>query len=115
MNGVNWSNWISQLSSWLEFLVGGDYPVTPLQLHQIVLRAILVYLAGLAIVRTGKSRLLGRISPLDALIGFVLGSIMGRGITGSASLSGTIVGCGTIVAVHWLLSWLSCHSHWLGD
>jgi uncharacterized membrane protein YcaP (DUF421 family) len=115
MSGANVGDWVGPLSSGLEWLFGGDYPVAPLQVRHIVMRAVLVYLAGIAIVRIGKSRLIGRISALDVLIGFVLGSLMGRGITGSASLSGTGASCATIVAMHWLLTLMACRWHWFGD
>jgi uncharacterized membrane protein YcaP (DUF421 family) len=74
-----------------------------------------VYLAGLAIIRVGKSRSIGRMTPLDALLGFVLGSVLGRGITGHASLSGTVAASAALVAAHWVLTLWACRSHWFGD
>jgi uncharacterized membrane protein YcaP (DUF421 family) len=104
-----------QLAEWLELVFGGDSPNHPLQLHQAMARAIVVYLAGLAIIRVGKSRSIGRITPIDVLLGFVLGSLLSRGITGHASISGTVGASVALVATHWLLSRLTCRWHWLGD
>ena len=44
----------------MNWLFGGDEPAGSLLLHQVVARAVLVYVVGLAIVRLGKSRLVGR-------------------------------------------------------
>src|SRR6185436_8196574 len=62
-----------------------------------------------------KSRSIGRMTPLDALLGFVLGSLLGRGITGHASISGTIASSAALVATHWVLTRLACRWHWFGD
>ena len=90
-------------------------PVDPLALRQVVARAILVYVVGLFIVRLGKGRLVGRASGLDILVGFILGSLLSRGITGHASLSGTIVSSAVIVATHWLFTWLGVRFHVFGN
>jgi uncharacterized membrane protein YcaP (DUF421 family) len=103
------------IGTFLQFMFGGDAPLGPLLIHQAVARAVVVYVVGLAVVRVGKSRGIGRITPLDVLLGFVLGSLLSRGITGSASLSGTVSASAALVAVHWVLTWLACRWHWFGD
>jgi len=60
-----------------------------------------VYVIGVAIVRLGKSRLIGRSTSLDVILGFILGSLLSRGITGHASISGTAVRSAALVAMHW--------------
>ena len=106
---------MTQLGQELHLVFGGDIPDDPLKLHQVMARAVVVYLAGIAVIRFGKSRSIGRMTPLDALLGFVLGSVLGRGITGHASLSGTVAASAALVATHWVLTWLACRSHWFGD
>lgn len=108
-------NGLAQIGEWLHFVFGGDVPADAIKLHQIMARAVIVYLAGLAVIRLGKSRSIGRMTPLDVLLGFVLGSLLSRGITGHASLSGTVASSAALVATHWLLTWLACRSHWFGD
>lgn len=103
------------LSGIVSGLFGGDVPIQPIALYQVALRATLLFLVSLCIVHFGKSRLISRITPLDALLGFILGSLVGRGITGSASLSGTIIATAALVGVHWILSALACRSHRLGN
>jgi len=106
---------LEQIGGALHNLFGGDFPDDPLKLHQVMARAVVVYLAGIAIIRIGKSRSIGRITPIDVLLGFVLGSLLSRGVTGHASLSGTVGASAALVATHWVLTWIACRSHWFGD
>ena len=109
------NDWMMHFDDWTFAIFGGDTPVEPLKIHHVMARAVIVYLAGLAIVRLGKSRSVGRMTPLDVLLGFILGSLLSRGITGHASLSGTIMACAALVATHWLLTLQACRSHWFGN
>src|SRR5207237_10880577 len=102
------------MNEFLSTVFGGDYPREHLELHQIAARAAVVYLAGVIVVRIGKSRLISRTTSLDVILGFILGSLLSRGITGHASLSGTILASTIIVVVHWLLTALACRSHSFG-
>jgi len=104
-----------QLASTLHEVFGGDFPDDPLKIHQAMARAVLIYLAVLALIRIGKSRSIGRISPIDVLLGFILGSLGSRGITGHSSLSGTVASSAALVAAHWLLTLIACRSHWVGN
>lgn len=98
----------------LRLVFGGDAPASPLTWGQIAARAAVVYLAGVILVRIGKSRLLSRATPLDIILAFILGSVLSRGITGSASLSGTIVATATLIALHYLFTALAYRSRWCG-
>ena len=93
---------------------GGDAPTGPVELHQIAARAALVYAIGLVVIRVGKNRLVGRMTPVDVLIGITLGSLLSRGITGQASLSGTTAAAVAIVACHWLVTKATYRWHALG-
>ena len=66
---------------------------------QVCLRALLVYLAGLAILRA-ENRFLGKETALDILLGFVLGSLLSRSINGSAPLGASIAGAVALVGLH---------------
>lgn len=99
----------------LSEIFGGDTPIQPLGLGQIAARAIVVYVAGLLVVRVGKSRMIAHATPMDVIIGFLLGSILSRGITGTGSISGTIDAAVVLVALHWLFSKLAYSHHGLGN
>jgi uncharacterized membrane protein YcaP (DUF421 family) len=102
-------------SQTMEWLFGGDIPHDPLRLHQIAMRGIAVYVLGLAVVRIGKSRLISRASALDVILGFILGSLLSRGITGHAAISGTFVATAVLVAMHSLFTAIGFHWHALGS
>ena len=106
---------LERLANVLHEIFGGDFPDDPLKMHQAMARAVVIYLAVLALIRIGKSRSIGRISPIDVLLGFILGSLASRGITGHSSLSGTIASSAALVATHWLLTLIACRSHWVGS
>lgn len=105
---------VQSVGNFLHDIFGGDYPVDPLAWHQIAARAAIVYLGGLIVVRIGKSRLISRTTSLDVILGFILGSLLSRGITGHASISATILASAVIVAVHWVLTAIACRSHRFG-
>jgi uncharacterized membrane protein YcaP (DUF421 family) len=106
---------LENFGSLLETIFGGDYPPEQLAVHQVAARAIVVYLVGVAAVRVGKSRIMSRTTTLDVLLGFILGSLLSRGITGHASISGTAISSLVIIACHWVLTAIACRSHWFGD
>ena len=94
---------------------GGDQPLTTLTLSQVVARAIAIYFCGVVLVRVGKSRLLARATGIDILVGFLLGSLLSRAITGLASISATIVASAVIIAGHAVLTAATCRWHTLGN
>jgi len=81
---------------------------------EMSLRAILVYLAGWAILRAGGNRFLGRETAFDIVLGFVLGSTLSRAINGSAPLFVTLAACALLVLLHQTLAWLTYRSHRFG-
>jgi uncharacterized membrane protein YcaP (DUF421 family) len=109
------AEWIQDIGLGLEWLFGGDTPEPPLHLHQVAARAITIYFVGLILVRIGKSRMIGRTTALDIILGFILGSILARGITGNASISGTTTAAAVLIASHWFFTSLACRSHRFGN
>jgi uncharacterized membrane protein YcaP (DUF421 family) len=73
-----------------------------------------MYLVGLLVVRLGKHRLLGHSTALDIILGFTLGSLLSRGINGTATLSSCVVACVFLVLIHWLFSVLAWRFDWFG-
>lgn len=97
-----------RVSQGLGFITGPD----PLQ---TALRAVVIYSATLAIVRVGSKRLLGRATLFDMILGFMIGSVMSRGVNGTAGLAPTLAAGTTLVAMHWLLGVLSYRASWFGN
>jgi len=82
---------------------------------QVSLRALLVYLVGLLIIRLGRNRLVGRQSPFDIILGFVLGSVLSRAINGQSQLLVALAATLVLVLAHRLVAALSFHSTLFGS
>ncbi len=71
---------------------------------QVTLRALVVYAAGLAIIRITNNRFLGKRAAFDIILGFILGSLLSRTINGSGPLFGSLAAVVVLMALHWLLT-----------
>jgi uncharacterized membrane protein YcaP (DUF421 family) len=105
---------VQHVGTILHDLFGGDYPEEPLGILQIAVRAVFVYSATLLIVRVGKSRIISRTTTIDVILGFILGSLISRAVTGSASITGTIMAAGALVLAHWVFTAMAYRYHWFG-
>src|SRR6202158_1205163 len=105
---------MNQLASILEQAVGAHVRAEDLTILQIALRAVLVFLVWLAIVRMADRRLLGKYSAFDVVLAVMLGSVLSRAINGSAPLWGTLGAAAVLVAMHWGLTFFSFHWHAFG-
>lgn len=82
---------------------------------QVALRAIVIYLGGLAILRIGENRFLGKFTAFDIILGFVLGGILSRAINGSGPLFPTLIATTLLVSLHFVLAKTAFHSHRFGE
>ncbi len=57
---------------------------------------------------------MGNATALDVVVVIVLGSLLSRGINGSASLSSTIAASASLVGCHWLATWATARYHAIG-
>ncbi len=58
---------------------------------------------------------MGNATPMDVVVLMVLGSLLSRGINGSASLASTMIASAVLVACHWLLTWATVRYHAIGS
>jgi uncharacterized membrane protein YcaP (DUF421 family) len=85
-----------------------------LDLVQMVVRAFVIYVTAIVLVKLGEKRFMGRSTAFDMILGIILGSVLSRAITGNAPFLDTI-GAGTaLVALHWAFSVASFHHDWFG-
>jgi len=67
-------------------------------------RAILIFLYGLILLRLSGRRTFGHWSALDIVISIIVGSALGRAMTGSAPLPGTMAAAAVMVGLHVLIA-----------
>jgi len=96
-------------SLWNNFvwLIGGQEPYEKLSAYQVIARAAVVYIAALIILRVGKRRFLGNYSAFDILLGFIMGSVMGRAITGAIRFVDMVLVVVVLMVLHLLLATVS--------
>ncbi len=71
---------------------------------QMIPRTIVVYVVGLLLIRIGKRRFLGGYTTFDILLGFIVGSVMSRAITGAITLVNMFFVVLTLVGIHWVIA-----------
>ena len=82
-----------------------------LTLWQMGLRAAIIYLVGLTIVRLGGDRrFTGKHAAFDVVLSVVLGSTLSRAINGSAPFFKTLAAALVLVGIHLLFSMITCRS-----
>lgn len=77
---------------------------------QEIPRAFVVFVFGLILLRVSNRRTFARWSALDIIISVVMGSSLGRALTGSAPLGGTMLAMILLVFLHGLLARLAARS-----
>lgn len=81
---------------------------------QMALRALIVYVATLAMVRVGEKRFLGKNTAFDVILGIVLGSVVSRAVTGQSPFFPTLAAGFVLVTLHWIFAALAFRSDWFG-
>ncbi len=77
---------------------------------QMSVRALVVFVYGLALVRIAGRRIFGRWSALDIVVSVVIGSNLSRAMTGNAPLLAVLAASTLLIVVHWLLAIALAHS-----
>jgi uncharacterized membrane protein YcaP (DUF421 family) len=86
-----------------------------LTVWQMGLRALIIYLTAILLVKFGEKRFMGKNTAFDMVLGIILGSVLSRAITGNAPFF-QVVGAGVIlVSLHWFFAVTSYYSDWLGS
>lgn len=103
---------LQEITSSLRDLIGSaDGDLTVLQM---ALRALVIYLSAVVLVRIGQKRFMGKNTAFDMILGIILGSVLSRAITGNAPFVPTLAAGAVLVGLHWLFSVVSFRSHWFG-
>ncbi len=81
---------------------------------QMALRALIVYVAALAMVRLGEKRFLGKHTAFDMILAIVLGSVVSRAVTGQSPFFPTLAVGFVLVGIHWAFARLAFRSDRFG-
>ncbi|MGI8543732.1 MAG: DUF421 domain-containing protein [Aridibacter sp.] len=104
-----------QITDFFYWAIGSDQDYVKLSILQMILRTIIVYGVALGLIRLGKRRFLGSYTSFDILMGFVIGSILSRTITGREDFFNTIIVIGTLMALHYVISYITYYSSNVSD
>ena len=102
------------LQNFAETALGLSLRPQQLEFWQICLRAIVVYLAMIVFVRFAKKRFLSSATAFDAILVIIIGSTAARAITGNAPFFATLVGVYVLIALHWIISYVTRDSPSIG-
>ena len=105
---------MSTLAVHLTAALGLGQEATALTFVQISLRGIIVFIVTLAIIRCGDRRFLSQKTAFDAVLGFILASMLARAVNGTAAFFPTLGGGFVLVMLHRALAYWSRRSHGFG-
>ncbi len=86
-----------------------------LNILQMSVRAAIVYVVTVLMVRLAKKRFMGRATAFDVILGIMVGSIVSRAVTGNAPFLPALVATAVLLAMHWLFSGLPMRWHGFGS
>jgi len=103
-----------QLVTDMDAMLGLGRDAVALTFMQISLRGVIVFVSTLVIVRCGDRRFLSQKTAFDAVLGFILASMLARAVNGTAAFFPTLGGGFVLVMLHRTLAYWSRRSHALG-
>lgn len=106
---------MDSLYRYADTLLGLSERSQQLTYAQMGLRAVIVYVAMIVLVRFGKKRFLSRATAFDAILVIIVGSTAARAITGNAPLFETLAAVLVLIALHWVISYFTEGSPRLGS
>ena len=76
-----------------------------------VLRGIAIYLLVTVLMRISGKRAMGQFTPFDLILLILIGNTVQNGINGGDnSLTGAFIMATTLIAINWVVAWLSARS-----
>ena len=95
-------------------LIGLGKEANQLDIVEMAIRAVIIYIVTLAIIRLGKKRFMGSGTAFDVIVGIMLGSMASRALTGNAPFVETMIASAVLVFMHWLFSAIALRWHGFG-
>jgi uncharacterized membrane protein YcaP (DUF421 family) len=98
----------------MEWFVSLFAQTTHLSILQMVIRALLVFIAALLMLRLAGKRTFGKRSAIDNVIMIMLGAILSRAVVGASPFVPVILSSLVIVLFHRLLVFISIYNRQIG-
>lgn len=78
-----------------------------------ILRGAAIYLLVTVLMRASGKRAMGQFTPFDLILLILVGNTVQNGINGGDnSLTGALIMATTLIAINWVVAWLSARSVW---
>lgn len=103
---------MTSLLGFFQKLLGIGLEPKDLNFLHVALRSIIVFVVALIILRVGNKRFLSKMSAFDAILGFILASMLARAVNGSASFFPTLFGGFVLIGIHRLLAVIAVRFPW---
>jgi uncharacterized membrane protein YcaP (DUF421 family) len=96
----------------IELLIGtNEQDLNPMQMG---IRAVIVFISALLMLKIGNKRFLGRTTAFDFLLGIIIGSVLSRAITGNAPFIPSITAGVVLIGIHWFFGLIALRSSFFG-
>jgi uncharacterized membrane protein YcaP (DUF421 family) len=82
---------------------------------QMGLRAAVVFIVTILMVRLAKKRFMGRATAFDVILGIMIGSIVSRAVTGNSPFLPALAATAVLLGMHWLFSGIALRWHGFGS
>lgn len=104
---------MDQIITFVEEIFGLN--VDELKTWHILVRCLFIYILGIALVRLGNKRFVGRMSAFDFLLAIIIGSMLSRAITSSTQFFSILAACLLLILLHRSFSTIAARSDNFGN
>ena len=105
---------MEQLKQALNWAIGLELENKHINALQMSLRAVIVFIIAIIMLRIGNKRFMGKNTTLDVMLGIVFGSTVSRAITGNAPFFPTLAASLVLILMHWTLAAIAFRSSGFG-
>ena len=105
---------MDEIEGVLRLVLGLGIDSNEINAAQMGLRAVVVYVVTVLMVRLAKKRFMGRATAFDVILGIMLGSIVSRAVTGNAPFLPALVASAVLLVMHWVISATALRWHTFG-
>ena len=115
--GLHMRLWVGEhsLDDFFRSVLGTGLESKDIDVLQMALRAVIIYVVTICIVRIGKKRFMGGATVFDVILGIIVGSVASRAITGNAPLLPASGAIAVLVGLHWSFSAIAVRSRSFGQ